>query len=94
MGRGLKSRRPEQDRSRQLGAGGWYGNGSLVTDDSYVYFELTLEFFVDESGNSNVYIGGSDAEGIRDTSSCEMNNFDIRSNPDHRPEELSTLSKR
>jgi hypothetical protein len=54
------------------------GTGFLVSKDSYADFELRVEFWVDESANSGVYLRCQDAAKIADTSCYEANIFDKR----------------
>ena len=60
------------------------GGGMLVTEASYADFELTLEFWVDETANSGIFIRCSDPQSIRDTNSYEVNIYDTRPNQDYR----------
>ena len=57
------------------------GPGFLVTKETYSNFEIRVEFWVDESGNSGVYMRCQDAAKITDTTCYEANVFDKR--PDH-----------
>ena len=66
------------------------GGGFLVTEDSYADFQLTLEFWVDETANSGVYIRCSDPQTIRATNSYEVNIYDARPNQDYRTGGSST----
>ena len=54
------------------------GNGFLVSKESYGNFELRVEFWVDEGGNSGVYMRCQDASKIQDTTCYEANIFDKR----------------
>ena len=69
------------------------GGGFLVTEDSYADFELTLEFWVDETANSGVFIRCSDPQTIRDTNSYEANIFDTRPNQDYRTGGIVNVAK-
>jgi hypothetical protein len=54
------------------------GPGFLVTKDTYDNFEIRVEFWVDEGGNSGVYMRCQDAAKITDTTCYEANVFDKR----------------
>ncbi len=54
------------------------GPGFLVTKDAYDNFEIRVEFWVDEGGNSGVYMRCQDAAKITDTTCYEANVFDKR----------------
>ena len=54
------------------------GAGFLVSKQSYTDFEIRVEFWVDESANSGVYMRCQDANVITDTSCYEANIFDKR----------------
>jgi hypothetical protein len=54
------------------------GTGFLVTKQTYRDFEIRVEFFVDEAGNSGVYMRCQDAAKITDTTCYEANVFDKR----------------
>ena len=69
------------------------GGGFLVTEDSYADFELTLEFWVDETANSGVFIRCSDPQTIRDTNSYEVNIYDTRPNQDYRTGGIVNVAK-
>jgi hypothetical protein len=56
-----------------------YGQGYLVTKESYADFQLRLEFWADEGTNSGVFIRCADPEAIGAQSCYEINIFD--SNP-------------
>ena len=69
------------------------GGGMLVTEASYADFELTLEFWVDETPNSGVFIRCSDPQSIRDTNSYEVNIYDTRPNQDYRTGGIVNFAK-
>ncbi len=69
------------------------GGGMLVTEASYADFELTLEFWVDETANSGVFIRCSDPQSIRDTNSYEVNIYDTRPNQDYRTGGIVNVAK-
>jgi hypothetical protein len=54
------------------------GTGFLVTKEAYGDFEIRVEFWVDEGGNSGVYMRCQDATTITDKSCYEANVFDKR----------------
>ena len=54
------------------------GPGFLVTKENYTDFEIRVEFWVDEGGNSGVYMRCQDAAKITDTTCYEANVFDKR----------------
>ena len=54
------------------------GPGFLVTKEVYDNFEIRVEFWVDENGNSGVYMRCQDAAKITDTTCYEANVFDKR----------------
>ena len=60
------------------------GRGFLVTPRSYGDFELTLEFWVDESANSGIFVRCADAQSVRDDNSYEVNIFDTRPDQTYR----------
>ena len=70
------------------------GNGFLVSKDSYSNFELRVEFWVDEGGNSGVYMRCQDAAKIQDTTCYEANVFDKRPDQWDGPARSSTSPNR
>ena len=70
------------------------GGGMLVTEASYADFELTLEFWVDETANSGIFIRCSDPQSIRDTNSYEVNIYDTHPIRITAPAGSSTLPSR
>ena len=54
------------------------GPGFLVTKETYDNFEIRVEFWVDDNGNSGVYMRCQDAAKITDTTCYEANVFDKR----------------
>jgi hypothetical protein len=60
------------------------GSGFLVTEDSYGDFELELEFWVDETANSGVFIRCTDPGEIGADNSYEVNIFDNRPDQTYR----------
>ena len=54
------------------------GSGFLVSKETYDNFEVRVEFWVDEGGNSGVYMRCQDAAKITDTTCYEANVFDKR----------------
>lgn len=54
------------------------GPGFLVTKETYDNFEIRVEFWVDDNGNSGVYMRCQDAAKIADTTCYEANVFDKR----------------
>jgi hypothetical protein len=54
------------------------GAGFLVTKENYADFELRVEFWVDESANSGVYMRCQDPKQITDKNCYEANIFDKR----------------
>ena len=54
------------------------GNGMLVTPVSYSNFELTVEFWVDASANSGVFVRCSDPTTINQNNAYEVNIYDTR----------------
>src|SRR5687767_4286174 len=54
------------------------GPGFLVTKETFDNFEIRVEFWVDEGGNSGVYMRCQDAAKITDTTCYEANVFDKR----------------
>ena len=57
------------------------GPGFLVTKETYSNFEIRVEFWVDESGNSGVYMRCQDGTKITDETCYEANIFDQRPDP-------------
>jgi hypothetical protein len=76
------------DRFNRVGNANWTlangiveatsGPGFLVTKENYTDFEIRVEFWVDEGGNSGVYMRCQDAAKITDTTCYEANVFDKR----------------
>jgi hypothetical protein len=76
------------DNFNQVGKANWTlangvveatsGPGFLVTKEAYDNFEIRVEFWVDEGGNSGVYMRCQDAAKITDTTCYEANVFDKR----------------
>jgi hypothetical protein len=60
------------------------GNGQLVTADSFEDLHISLEFWVDESANSGVFLRAADPMSITDTSAYEVNIFDTRPDQTYR----------
>ncbi len=60
------------------------GNGWLVSDQAYGDFELVVEFWVSDDGNSGVYFRCADPKQITDKSCYEANIFDKRPDPTYR----------
>jgi hypothetical protein len=56
----------------------------LVSDESFADFDLELEFWVDPSANSGVFVRCQDAGTIADTSCYEANIFDTRPDQTYR----------
>ena len=56
----------------------------LVSKDSFADFELELEFWVDSTANSGVFVRCQDAGAIADTSCYEVNIFDARPDQTYR----------
>jgi hypothetical protein len=56
----------------------------LVSEDSYGDFDLELEFWVDPTANSGVFVRCQDAAAIADTSCYEANIFDTRPDQTYR----------
>ena len=54
------------------------GSGFLVSKETYSDFEIRVEFWVDESANSGVYMRCQDANTITDMTCYEANIFDKR----------------
>ena len=54
------------------------GTGFLVTKETHSNFEIRVEFWVDEGGNSGVYMRCQDAAKITDKTCYEANVFDKR----------------
>ncbi len=54
------------------------GTGFLVSKENYSNFEIRVEFWVDEGGNSGVYMRCQDAAKITDMTCYEANVFDKR----------------
>ena len=57
------------------------GSGFLVTRQSYQDFQLKVDFWVDPSANSGIYIRCTDLQNITATNAYEVNIYDQR--PDH-----------
>jgi hypothetical protein len=54
------------------------GSGFLVSKETYTDFEIRVEFWVDESANSGVYLRCQDPNKITDMTCYEANIFDKR----------------
>ena len=61
-----------------------FGSGFLLTEASYGDFVLRLEFWVDESANSGVFIRCSDPQNIGSANSYQVNIFDMRPDQTYR----------
>ncbi|RXK56385.1 DUF1080 domain-containing protein [Oleiharenicola lentus] len=57
------------------------GKGFLVTKESFVDFELLVEFWVDEPANSGVFLRCEDRRVVTDANAYEVNIFDRRPEP-------------
>jgi len=57
--------------------------GYLVSKTSYTDFDLRAEFWVDETGNSGVFLRAEDPTKITPDNSYEVNIFDKRSDPSY-----------
>ncbi len=60
------------------------GNGHLISENSYSDFVLTLEFWVDDSANSGVFIRCADRDAIGADSCYEVNIYDQREDQTYR----------
>jgi hypothetical protein len=60
------------------------GRGFLVSASSWGDFELTLEFWVNETANSGVFIRCADPTVVLDTNSYEANIYDTRADQTYR----------
>jgi len=57
------------------------GSGFLVTRQSYQDFQLKVDFWVDSSANSGIYIRCTDLQNITATNAYEVNIYDQRPDP-------------
>ena len=57
------------------------GSGFLVTRQNYQDFQLKVDFWVDPSANSGIYILCTDLQNITDRNAYEVNIFDQRPDP-------------
>ena len=57
------------------------GSGFLVTRQNYQDFQLKVDFWVDPSANSGIYIRCTDLQNITDRNAYEVNIFDQRPDP-------------
>ncbi|HUA56741.1 MAG TPA: DUF1080 domain-containing protein [Candidatus Sulfotelmatobacter sp.] len=57
------------------------GNGFLMSKDSYGDFELKVEFWVNETANSGVFIRCGDPTSVTGANAYEVNIFDQRPDP-------------
>ena len=57
------------------------GSGFLVTRQSYQDFQLKVDFWVDPSANSGIYIRCTDLQNITATNAYEVNIYDQRPDP-------------
>jgi len=69
------------------------GPGFLVTKENYGDFEIRVEFWVDEGGNSGVYMRCQDAAKITDTTCYEANIFDKRADQSGRTGAIVHVAK-
>ena len=79
---------------RQIGDANWRiedgafvadsGNGDLVTENSYTDVEVKLEFWVDETANSGVFLRASNPDQIADRNAYEINIYDTRPDQTYR----------
>ena len=59
------------------------GSGFLVTRQSYQDFQLKVDFWVDPSANSGIYIRCTDLQNITATNAYEVNIYDQRPDPSY-----------
>jgi hypothetical protein len=57
------------------------GSGFLVTRQSYQDFQLKVDFWVDSSANSGIYIRCTDLQNITSANAYEVNIYDQRPDP-------------
>ena len=69
------------------------GTGFLVTKSSYGDFQLKAEFWVDETGNSGIFIRCSDPKVVNANTSYEVNIFDKRPDQDYRTGAIVNFAK-
>jgi hypothetical protein len=90
------------DNLERLGTANWTivdgsaeassGTGFLVTKETYADFELRVEFWVDEAGNSGVFMRCQDRTKIGDKTCYEANIFDKRPDPTFRTGAITHLA--
>jgi hypothetical protein len=56
----------------------------LVSNEDYTNFELELEFWVDSTANSGIFLRCQDREAVSDTSCYEVNIYDTRPDQTYR----------
>ena len=59
------------------------GSGFLVTRQNYQDFQLKVDFWVDPSANSGIYIRCTDLQNITATNAYEVNIYDQRPDPSY-----------
>jgi hypothetical protein len=69
------------------------GNGFLVTKTSYVDFQIKVEFWVDEDGNSGVFIRCPDPQNVTGDTGYEVNIFDKRPDPTYGTGAIANVAK-
>jgi hypothetical protein len=69
------------------------GTGFLVTKESYTDFQIKLEFWVDESANSGVFIRCDNPKEITAANAYEVNIFDKRPDQSYRTGAIVDVAK-
>ena len=59
------------------------GSGFLVTRQSYQDFQLKVDFWVDPTANSGIYVRCTDLQNITATNAYEVNIYDKRPGPEY-----------
>jgi hypothetical protein len=69
------------------------GNGFLVSKTSYGDFQIKVEFWVDEDGNSGVFIRCTDPQNVTGDNAYEVNIYDKRPDPTYGTGAIANVAK-
>ena len=69
------------------------GDGFLISKTSYKDFQIKVEFWVDEDGNSGVFIRCIDPQNVTGDTGYEVNIFDKRPDPTYGTGAIANVAK-
>jgi hypothetical protein len=69
------------------------GDGFLISKTSYKDFQIKVEFWVDEDGNSGVFIPCIDPQNVTGDTGYEVNIFDKRPDPTYGTGAIANVAK-